>query len=99
MKMPLLKPNPGDLADRQTILSLKIDHIDNEFDETTKMPEPEKGGGVVTRTIITNKSKVNAHPFFDELELIQNKLKTAWIPDISDKPGMIEKYDTLYDQL
>jgi hypothetical protein len=94
--MRMLKPSPGELADRQTILTLKVDHCDVEFDENTDM---KQSGGVLSRTVIPNKNKTNVHPFLDELELIAKKLKEAWVPDIENKPGAIKAYDELYDEL
>ena len=96
--MPLLKPNPGDLADRKSIIELKLVHIDHHLSETTSMPNKEKGGPAITR-IVASKNTGNAQPFLDELELIEAKLKSVWIPDIENKSDLIAKYDELYEQL
>ena len=94
--MRLIKPSPGELADRQTILEIKIEHVDREV--VDKEPDLRQKGPVV-RTVVMGDTKVQVHHFFYELELIQNHLKQDWIPDILNKPGMVEKYDELYDEL
>lgn len=77
-----------------------MDHSDVEFDETTiDLSKKDNITGGLSRVVIPNKSKVNVHPFLDELELIASKLKSAWIPDIEHKQGAIEEYDKLYDEL
>src|SRR5580704_13506540 len=94
-KMPLLKPMPGDLADRQSILELKINHCNAEFDEDKSLPKGKMLG--MTRTLV-NKNAVNVAPFIDELDLIRKELTEKWVPDLI-KLNRVEAYDKLYDEI
>ncbi len=95
--MRLLKPDPGELADRQTILELKIEHLDKEIVDAEPVV---KGRGPIIRTVVEGgDKKVGAHHFFDELEMIQKHLRQNWIPDLQMIPGKVEEYDKLYDEL
>lgn len=103
--MRLLKPEPGELVDRQTILELKIDHanVDIEDEKKTGLPELEQARGgsklLKNRTVV-NKGAIGTkvHLFFDELELISNKLIEAWIPDLRTQ-DQVDKYDIFYAEL
>jgi hypothetical protein len=98
--MKLIRPSPGELADRQTILELKINHADIEIgDEESKLIKTKKGSANVVRTVIDNPTKVNVQPFFDELELVQTRLKENWIPNITMHEEAVKAYDDLYEQL
>lgn len=99
----MLRPDPGEMVDRQSILELKIYHTDTEpIGEDIKHSAGEKGKASrsVQRTLV-DKSSLNSkqHLFLDEMDLIRKHLIDNWIPDISDKPEKIEEYDKLYDEL
>lgn len=100
--MLLVKTDPGQYVDRQTILELKIDYADIEFKGDV---EPDNTSGILSgnyryaRQIVHNPNKINVGPFFDELELIRAKLLKFWIPDISNSETRIMEYDRLYDAL
>jgi hypothetical protein len=84
---------PGDLADRQSIVELKINHCNAEFDEdNTRKPR----GGV--GRVLVNKNAVDVTPFLDELDMIRRALETKWVPDLVAQ-NKVEAYDKLYDQL
>jgi|SRR5580692_10274674 hypothetical protein len=91
----LLKPLPGDLADRQTIVELKVNHCNAEFDQDQAQPQGKMLG--MTRTLV-NKNSVNAAPFLDELEMLRNELSKKWVPSLVSL-NRVEAYDKLYDQL
>ena len=104
---PLMRPLPGDLADRQSILELKINHSNAEFDEDksdpfspgmygTKITTDEKTMGI-TRTLV-NKNAINVAPFLDELDLVRKELEKKWVPDLIAM-NKVEQYDNLYSQL
>lgn len=95
--MRLIRPSPGELADRQVILSLKINHAQVEVVGDDE-PKHVKSGNII-RTVVDNKTKVNVQPFYDELELVQNHLKNHWIPDISMTDEKVVQYDKLFDAL
>ena len=96
--MPLLKPLPGDLADRQSIIELKINHCNAEFDEdqTTPFTNPKTSGGM--SRVIVNKDAINVAPFLDELDLIRKELEKKWVPDLIAM-NKVEQYDVLYSEL
>jgi hypothetical protein len=93
----LFNPQPGEMVDRQTILTLKIEHVQGQkdFDNDEKAVK----GGVVARTVVSNPTKINVHPFVDELELIRKHLSENWIPGISIDDGKVIAYDQFYDDL
>lgn len=97
--MPLLKPLPGDLADRQSILELKINHSNAEFDEDKPQDPYVDHGHVmqVARTLV-NKNAINVAPFLDELDLVRKELEKKWVPDLIAM-NKVEQYDNLYSQL
>jgi hypothetical protein len=104
--MPLLKPLPGDLADRQCILELKINHCTAEFDEESNDPFTRKRTLVTGKTettvgiarVLVSKGAADVTPFIDELDLIRKELEKKWVPDLITK-NKVEEYDKLYDQL
>ena len=91
--MSIMRLLPGDLADRQTIIELKINHCNAEFDED-KQDKPR--GGVAR--VLVNKNVVNVAPFLDELDLIRKRLEKDWVPDLNFR-NKVEDYDKLYDKL
>lgn len=100
--MLLFKTTPGELADRQTILELKIEHLNEIEVDDDPTVQSTSSRGVVARHVVKNASKINPQPFLDELELIQECLKTKWFtPEIVDinKFMIVERYDALFDQL
>ena len=93
--MRMLKPDPGELVDRQTILELKIKHADSGETETAA-DEKEVEGGAVARTVVKGNSKVDIQPFLWENEEIQRYMEKNWFPDF---PHIGEEYDELFDSL
>lgn len=96
--MRLLKPDPGELVDRQTILELKIAHIESQKDHDNE-PERTVPHGAIARTVVSNPSKLNVHPFADELDLVRDYLTKNFIPDIAPFDDKSNAYDALYDEL
>jgi len=107
--MRLLKPVPGECADRQTILELKMKYGGTEVPvDTTDVVEPPKEitnvkneGGVAT-TVARQKfvsGKVNIQPFVDEHEMIQSYLEQFWFPELDSRAGVDTEYDKLYEEL
>src|SRR5208337_1010130 len=97
----ILNPSPGDLADRQTILQIKIEHCGVESDTglAPKSDElivlsPEKS---VLRTVITDKTEIDIQPFVVEHEGIQSKLQLDWFSKLTEAGGA--KFDKLLEQL
>lgn len=99
--MLLFKTDPGQLVDRQTILELKIEHSNVEFEpEKTDIISDKRGSRVLQRTVVNkNALGTKIHLFFDELELIQKALLEKWIPDIYNSDDKVKSYDELYEQL
>ena len=100
--MPLLKPLPGDLADRQSIIELKINHCNAEFDEDHKNAftagvDVSNTSMTMARTLV-NKDAINVAPFLDELDLIRKELEKKWVPDLIAM-NKVEQYDVLYSEL
>lgn len=95
--MRLLKPLPGELVDRQTILELKIAHVESQKDFDNEDVQVPHGG--ITRTVVSNPTKVNVHPFVDELELVRKCLMDNWIPTIALDEEKVALYDKYFDEL
>lgn len=97
--MSIMRLLPGDLADRQSIVELKINHSNAEFDEEEANPFAAKrtSGAGIARVLI-NKGAINVAPFLDELDLIRKKLEKEWIPDLQ-RNNKVEAYDKLYTEL
>lgn len=96
--MLLFKTTPGELADRQTILELKIEHLNEIEVEDEPTVHKTTATSVVARHIVKNASKVNPQPFLDELELIQESLKKNWFGHTATD-AIVQKYDALFEQL
>lgn len=95
--MRLLKPSPGECADRQTILNLKIKYGSGGQDTGVNLDKTVTETAVATRQKLDNPSPVNIQPFIDENEALQRYLESNWFPDIQANKGV--KYDTLLDEL
>lgn len=103
--MRMLKPSPGECADRQTILQLKIKAggAGSEPENVKKVTESgvlERQDGTefpVSRDVIVGTSKINIQPFVDENEALQRYLEQNWFPDLKAAQGI--EYDDLLDQL
>ena len=98
--MRMIKPSPGECADRQTILKLKIAAADPGeakvgYDEVYTAT-PDGNERKVNRTILQNAPKVNVQPFLMENEEIQRYLEVFWFPDF---PKVGDRYDELFDTL
>lgn len=103
--MRMLKPSPGEIADRQTILALKIKAGGAGSEpENIKMADEsgvlERADGTevaASRVLISGTSKVNIKPFVEENELLQQYLEKNWFPALNRGRGV--EYDELFDQL
>jgi len=98
--MRMIKPSPGECADRQTILKLKVAAADPEeakvsYDQvhTATADGMER---TVNRTVLKNAPKVDIQPFLLENEEIQRYLEQYWFPDF---PKVGKQYDDLFDVL
>lgn len=103
--MRLLKPNPGECADRQTILELKMQNA-SQPDQPIRFVEAVKGEldpmvqkDKVIRTRLENASKVNIEPFMEEHEALQKYLADKWFPDIGNSVLKQTEFDDLYNEL
>ena len=93
----MLKPSPGECADRQTILALKIKYGTGGNETSTRSETKTSTVGVVSRTVIESPSAVNIQPFIDENEQIQQYLEKLWLPElVENKP---QQYDQYFDEL
>lgn len=100
--MRLLRPTPGECADRQTILELKIKYGGGKSEETstqedTKEEATENVAYGVQRWILKDPSRINIQPFLDESELIQQHLEMVWFTALKPEAGA--DFDKLYEEL
>ena len=103
--MRMLRPSPGEIADRQTILALKIQAggAGSEPENIQRADESgvlEKSDGTevnASRTLIKGTSKVNIKPWVEENELLQQYLESNWFPSLNRNNGV--EFDDLFDQL
>lgn len=98
--MRFLKPNPGECADRQSILQLKIKYGSGNNDarkvEERISIDPTE---TVARVKLENASPVNVQPFIDENELIQQYLEQNYFPDIAAFAEKQGKFDKFFEQI
>jgi hypothetical protein len=98
--MRMIKPSPGECADRQTILKLKVASVDPGESKVAgdQVHVMDAGGSerTVNRTLLKNAPKVNVQPFLLENEEIQRYLEQYWFPDF---PRVGDRYDELFDGL
>jgi hypothetical protein len=100
--MRLLKPTPGECADRQTILELKIKAGGGRREETAEDVDTKEEADTqavygVNRWILKDPSHINIQPFLDESEMLQQYLEANWFPALEDSKG--SDFDKLYEQL
>lgn len=98
----MIRPSPGEAADRQTILELKIkagggkpEETEEEVDD--KGEQTDKVVYETNRWILKDPSQINIQPFLDESEEIQQYLEKVWFPGLPPDKG--SQYDQLYDEL
>ncbi len=98
----LIKPAPGECADRQTILELRIkagggkpEDVQEEVDDRGE--QTDKVVYETNRWILKDPSPVNIQPFLDESEMIQTYLENTWFPGVPPDKGI--EYDKLYEEL
>lgn len=96
--MRLLAPSPGECADRQSILALKIkfgSRGENAYlsEEDSKDTEV----GEYFRDVLKDAPPINIQPFIDENEMIQRHLEKNWLVSLDASKGL--KYDTLFEEL
>lgn len=103
--MRMLKPSPGELADRQTILQLKMEHA-QPFEEPKRKeqyikgtPDPAVREDKVSRVTIKGASKIDIKPFHDEHELIQKYLEEFFFPNIAADTNRQKQFDAFHDNL
>ena len=99
--MRMIKPSPGEAADRQTILNLKIKSVDTgelrvRQGEDKTVVDKENGPFAVNKRIVSGISKIDIQPFLMENEEIQRYLEQFWFLDF---PKVGEQYDELFDTL
>lgn len=98
--MRFLKPAPGECADRQTILQLKIKYGSGNNDAKTVQErisvDPTE---TIARVKLENASPVNVQPFIDENELIQQYLEINYFPDIAAFEEKQKKFDKFFEQI
>jgi len=99
----ILKPNPGECVDRQTILQLKMKYGAGKSDskvttETTEMASSTEHMRL-SRTKMEDPSPINIQPFADEHEMIQEYLEKNYFPDIAAFPDKQKNFDVYLDQL
>lgn len=95
--MRLLKPSPGECADRQTILWLKIQYGSGGQEASTRIDMKREEGKA--RVVIENPSPINIQPFLEENEFIQRHLEANWFPDIANDPEKQRKWDSVVEEL
>lgn len=103
--MRVLRPDVGELVDRQTILQLKMEHGQSLDDPKKQVeylkgdPDPAVNEDKVMRTVVKGASKINIKPFHDEHEMIQRHLEENWFPNIAADTERQVKYDELFSAL
>ena len=100
--MRLLRPSPGECADRQVICELKIvagggKPEDTEEEVDDKGEQTDKVVYETNRWILKDPSQINIQPFLDESEMIQQYLEKTWFPGLRPDRGV--EYDKLYEEL
>lgn len=96
----ILNPSPGDLADRQTILEVKLAHCgvasDTGYAPSSQELMEQSNKKSVARTVI-EKTEINIEPFLQEHAGIQERLTLDWFSKINDTTGA--KFDALIAEL
>jgi hypothetical protein len=101
----ILNPSPGDLADRQTILQVKLEHCGTEGN-TGHQPVSQEVSSytdgtdtmVLTRSKLLEKTQFDIQPTHIEHEAIQAKLERDWFPKLAT-PDKGDEFDKLLEQL
>lgn len=98
--MRMLKPSPGEAADRQGILQLKMEHADTGEQRTAqsgdKVVEEEGVRWGVNKTLMSGVPKIDISPFHWEHEALQQYLEQNWFINF---PQNAEIWDVLFDKL
>lgn len=97
--MRLLKPSPGECADRLTILELKMKYGSGGEEPSTDVEVNDDR--TMARKVVHNASSVNIEPFRDEHRLIGEYLENNWIPDLDVQKGPTARarLDALVEEL
>lgn len=99
--MNILSPTPGDLADRQTIVQLKISHAapegDTGYSPVSNEILEQNTKKAVSRTVMLEKSAIDIQPWMLENEAIQERFKLDWFTKISEGQG--DQFDILLNRL
>jgi hypothetical protein len=99
----IIRPVPGECADRQTILELKMKYGGTEEPVNTSeeiRSVGDDGGSVATITRRKFKrGKMNIQPFIDEHEMIQSYLQREWFAPSQFTKAQADEFDSLYDEL
>ena len=99
--MPLLpRPLPGDLADRQSILQLKIDHSNiDEFNDDQKGEHGKTKGTVNRVTLPKGSANPRTVQFMEEHALILKAIQANFTLDLQNNQMFQDKYDAKYSEL
>ena len=97
--MRLIKPSPGELADRQSILELKIDYGLSEIHTQETVDRGKTRLRSLMRKVVSEPTKINIIPFKEELEAIIQYTTDKWVPGITDDENKVDEYDRLYEEL
>lgn len=97
--MRLLKPAPGEIVDRQTILELKM-----KYAQGYEEPKMFEGTGIEehanqARVTIEGISKVDIKPFAEEHEALQVYMEKHYFPNIAPFKHHQKAYDEFYAEL
>ena len=96
----LIKPAPGECADRQGILQIKMEHADTGEAATRQGEDRVATDGETTwgvnRTVLKGASKINIEPFKWEHEDIQQYLEKNWFINF---PQNEQSWELLFDAL
>jgi|SRR6202044_3624310 len=99
--MPLLpRPLPGDLADRQSILELKIQHSNvDEFNDDQKGEHGKTKGTVNRVTLPKGSANPKTVQFIEEHALILKAIQANFTLDLQNNQMFQDKYDAKYSEL
>jgi hypothetical protein len=100
IKMRMLRPSPGEVVDRQTILELKAQYGQSlDQQKTIEKVIVEEDKKRIGTTVLQGASKINLKPFLDEHEALQKYLEKDWFPMIATSEDKQKDFDSLYEQL
>jgi sRNA-binding carbon storage regulator CsrA len=96
----LIKPDPGECVDRQTIVVLKAKYGQSlDEQKVTDKVKTDNEKQQIVATKFTGASKINIQPFIDENESLQQYLEEFYFPLLLTSPDKQNQFDKLYDEL